>query len=377
VERGQLVPEALVLHRVGDPAALPAIREGRATPQDQASQAVVHYVMDIAAVSDAPERILDVAAAPGGKATGMAARAGRGTVVAADLHHGRLRLVQQAARRLGLRNVAPWWPTAPSRRSPPAASIGCWSMHRAAASACCGAGPMPVRLDPDRDRHVGALQRRLVVRAATLVRPEACSSTRCAHSPPRRRWRWWPPFATSSQGWCRFPHRTLRGGGEVTGAAAPAGRGDRWDVHRRVATAGLASRADDPEARTFDPVRRLLVPGRRGRARRRRGRSTARRRDGRAFRPQPHDRPPVVASLRARTNLFLDCHLMVDNPGDLLEDFVAAGADRCIVHVELGIHDRTSTSCGGGARVSVSRSIRGPRWRPCCRISRRWISCSS
>jgi ribulose-phosphate 3-epimerase len=46
--------------------------------------------------------------------------------------------------------------------------------------------------------------------------------------------------------------------------------------------------------------------------------------------------PPVVASLRARTNLFLDCHLMVDNPGDLLEDFVAAGADRCIVHVELG-----------------------------------------
>ncbi|HZP30809.1 MAG TPA: ribulose-phosphate 3-epimerase, partial [Acidimicrobiia bacterium] len=46
--------------------------------------------------------------------------------------------------------------------------------------------------------------------------------------------------------------------------------------------------------------------------------------------------PPVVASLRARTDLFLDCHLMVDNPGTMLRDFVESGADRCIVHVELG-----------------------------------------
>jgi ribulose-phosphate 3-epimerase len=46
--------------------------------------------------------------------------------------------------------------------------------------------------------------------------------------------------------------------------------------------------------------------------------------------------PPVVASLRRRTELFLDCHLMVDNPGVLIADFADAGADRCIVHVELG-----------------------------------------
>jgi ribulose-phosphate 3-epimerase len=46
--------------------------------------------------------------------------------------------------------------------------------------------------------------------------------------------------------------------------------------------------------------------------------------------------PPVVASLRPRTELFLDCHLMVDNPGVLLADFADAGADRCIVHIELG-----------------------------------------
>jgi ribulose-phosphate 3-epimerase len=46
--------------------------------------------------------------------------------------------------------------------------------------------------------------------------------------------------------------------------------------------------------------------------------------------------PPVVASLRARTDLFLDCHLMVTQPAVLLADFAAAGADRCIVHIELG-----------------------------------------
>ena len=46
--------------------------------------------------------------------------------------------------------------------------------------------------------------------------------------------------------------------------------------------------------------------------------------------------PPVVAALRRHTDLFLDCHLMVDNPGDQLEDFADAGGNRCIVHVELG-----------------------------------------
>jgi ribulose-phosphate 3-epimerase len=45
---------------------------------------------------------------------------------------------------------------------------------------------------------------------------------------------------------------------------------------------------------------------------------------------------PVVKCLRPRTDLYLDCHLMIDNPGDLLDDFAAAGANSCTVHVELG-----------------------------------------
>ena len=46
--------------------------------------------------------------------------------------------------------------------------------------------------------------------------------------------------------------------------------------------------------------------------------------------------PPVVAALRPHTDLFLDCHLMVDNPQTLIKAFADAGADGLTVHVELG-----------------------------------------
>ncbi len=97
VHRGGLVPDAVLVRGGGDPAALPAMTVGRATPQDQASQAVV------ALVDPQPgERLLDVGAAPGGKSTGLAERVGDGIVVALDAHPGRLTLVEHAAARLGL-----------------------------------------------------------------------------------------------------------------------------------------------------------------------------------------------------------------------------------------------------------------------------------
>ena len=46
--------------------------------------------------------------------------------------------------------------------------------------------------------------------------------------------------------------------------------------------------------------------------------------------------PAVVTSLRPVTDLYLDCHLMIENPGDFLDQFAKAGADSCTVHVELG-----------------------------------------
>jgi ribulose-phosphate 3-epimerase len=46
--------------------------------------------------------------------------------------------------------------------------------------------------------------------------------------------------------------------------------------------------------------------------------------------------PPVVKSIRRHTELYLDCHLMITDPGEYLEAFRTAGADSCSVHVEVG-----------------------------------------
>jgi ribulose-phosphate 3-epimerase len=46
--------------------------------------------------------------------------------------------------------------------------------------------------------------------------------------------------------------------------------------------------------------------------------------------------PPVVASIRKHTDLYLDCHLMMTTPGDYLDAFKKAGANGCSVHVEVG-----------------------------------------
>jgi ribulose-phosphate 3-epimerase len=45
--------------------------------------------------------------------------------------------------------------------------------------------------------------------------------------------------------------------------------------------------------------------------------------------------PPVVAAIRRHTDTYLDCHLMMTNPGQYLEAFARAGANHCSVHVEV------------------------------------------
>ena len=46
----------------------------------------------------------------------------------------------------------------------------------------------------------------------------------------------------------------------------------------------------------------------------------------------------VVASLRRHSQLVFDCHLMVSNPEDHLEEFARAGADIISIHVEATPH---------------------------------------
>ena len=82
-------------------ADLPAITEGRATQQDEASM----HVIDM--LDPKPgQRVLDVCAAPGGKTTAIAERMNdEGQVVAYDRAIDKLRHVRASAERLGLTSI--------------------------------------------------------------------------------------------------------------------------------------------------------------------------------------------------------------------------------------------------------------------------------
>ncbi|WP_114165511.1 ribulose-phosphate 3-epimerase [Exiguobacterium sp. TNDT2] len=47
---------------------------------------------------------------------------------------------------------------------------------------------------------------------------------------------------------------------------------------------------------------------------------------------------PVLASLRNKSDMVLDVHLMIDQPERFVEDFIKAGADIVTVHVEATNH---------------------------------------
>ncbi len=47
---------------------------------------------------------------------------------------------------------------------------------------------------------------------------------------------------------------------------------------------------------------------------------------------------PVVKSLRAATDMTIDTHLMISEPGRYAVEFVKAGADMVSVHVEADVH---------------------------------------
>jgi ribulose-phosphate 3-epimerase len=48
--------------------------------------------------------------------------------------------------------------------------------------------------------------------------------------------------------------------------------------------------------------------------------------------------PAVVASIKSVATVPLDVHLMIENPGNYIEDFISAGADILTVHVEVCLH---------------------------------------
>ena len=171
VERGRLLPDALVATGLGDIGALGVVRSGRATPQDQASQAVARVVAEPLGAG-AGARVLDVAAAPGGKATAIAELAVDALVIAGDVYQTRAHRIATTAARLGLRGVVP---IVADGRQPPVRRGSCDAVLLDAP--CTGLGVLRRRADArwrvargDVDT-LAALQRDLLAAVAPAVRP--------------------------------------------------------------------------------------------------------------------------------------------------------------------------------------------------------------
>ncbi len=164
---GEHSPEAVHVPG-GDPRRIPAVAEGRATPQDEASMLVAH-----ATGVGQGDRVLDLCAGPGGKATHLARMVGpAGTVTAVELHPHRAALVRQAAQRLGVAVDVRVGDAA----NPPVEEGATYDAVLLDAP-CTGLGTGRRRPEVRWRRTrsdigtLAALQRRLVDAAAALVRP--------------------------------------------------------------------------------------------------------------------------------------------------------------------------------------------------------------
>ena len=61
-----------------------------------------------------------------------------------------------------------------------------------------------------------------------------------------------------------------------------------------------------------------------------------------AFVPQISFGMPVIKSIRKKSGMFFDVHMMVEEPGRFIDDLKACGADMVTVHAEACVHlDRT------------------------------------
>ena len=65
---------------------------------------------------------------------------------------------------------------------------------------------------------------------------------------------------------------------------------------------------------------------------------------------------PVIASLRSRTALFFDVHLMIEEPERYVEEFIESGADMITFHIEATSHisDTIAYIKSRGKKVGLS-----------------------
>lgn len=164
---GTIAPESIRLHRAGAVSGLQEFARGEVYPQDEASMAVSD------ALDPQPgETIVDLCAAPGGKATHLAElMRGDGRIIAVDVNAKRLGLVVQSAERLGHTTIETVEADATSWR--PSELV-----DRVLVDApCSGLGVLARRAEarwrkePSQIGELAALQSKLLDNAARMVKP--------------------------------------------------------------------------------------------------------------------------------------------------------------------------------------------------------------
>jgi len=161
--------EAIRLEGVSAPSKLEAHREGLLYFQDPSSMLAAHCL----GVSPG-DRVLDVCAGPGGKATHLAAlMKNQGKIYALDMHGHKIALIEENARRLGVEII--------EARQEDATGVTAeeyGDMDRVIADVpCSGIGSIRRRVDlkwrlrPEQIEELARLQSRILENAAACVRP--------------------------------------------------------------------------------------------------------------------------------------------------------------------------------------------------------------
>lgn len=162
-------------------ASLAAMNTGRSPSvradgyiQDVASQLVVDAVIEVVEQRGAacePLTVLDVCAAPGGKATGIAAGAPAATVIAADLRPKRVRLIRSNRDRLAVRLPIVVADAANPPFAPGSVDVVLVDAPCSGLGSLRGRADARWRIDADAPERLARLQTELVLAGLDLVAP--------------------------------------------------------------------------------------------------------------------------------------------------------------------------------------------------------------